>query len=416
VIEVLRVGESASFCYRALATESKQKMVKTRAQRIKRMSVVDALCIRSQISVKSARYCKTVSKHLAKLQLAESGKNSSLVVCPSMGKTMKLYSMDAKRCKLSLLSTIDPSQRTPEVFMYMISSYNGIICCVNMIYDEDVENKFCDLQIWICNPITKETLLLPQGTPSFEFEPSIGVAYGSDVSDYKVYRIFCTGKIIPEERGPAEGFYVQEGRFFTKYGHSLAYECEVYSSSTGSWKNIGTVPCLPMSCSLRPYRRTGHIFVGGKVYWLVSLDAPGKILSVDLEGKFEVINLPAYADGLREDEQITEASHLINLKGSLGLLVLHPENMDVWVWKHDGERYSWVFQFKDVVPIKDDELILAVTALDNKIICVNETHWRIYDMETEKWKRRKSPRTGFRNPVVLPFTESVLPCNGGVKQ
>ncbi|XP_010488047.1 PREDICTED: F-box protein At5g07610-like [Camelina sativa] len=384
-------------------------MVKTCSQRIKPMSAVDAVDLRSRVSVKSIRYCKTISKYLAELQLSESRKNPSLVVCPTMETTMKLYSMDARSFRRSLLNTIDPSQRSHEESMYMISSSNGIICCVNTICDEDVENKFCHLQIWICNPCTRETLLLPQGRPSFGIEPSVGVAYGSDISDYRIFRIFCVRKEIPKEKVTVKGYYFREGQVV----YALAFECEVYSSNNGSWKNIGSVPCVPMCSGLRPYR-TGHIFVGGKIYWLVSLDEPGEILSVDLEGRFEVINLPEYKDVINEEDKITEATHLIIFQGSLALLVLHPSEMDIWVWKDDGDKYSWDLVLTIKTPIRDEELVLSVTSLKNNIICVTETHWRIYDVETKIWRKRRGPRTGFRNPAVFPFTESILPCNGGV--
>ncbi|EOA30775.1 hypothetical protein CARUB_v10013919mg [Capsella rubella] len=386
-------------------------MIKTRSQRIKRMNVVDAIDVRSQVSVKSTRYCKKLSKYLAELQLAESKKNPSFILCPTMGPAMKLYLMDARSFRRSLLNTIDPSQKSHEESMYMVSSYNGLICCVNEICDEDVQNKFCDLQIWICNPCTRETLLLPQGRPSFGFVPSVGVAYGSDISDYRIFRIFCIRKKIPIEKVTVKGYYYQEGEVV----YTLAYECEVYSSSNGSWKNIGPVPCFPMRSAVRPFR-SGHIFVGGKIYWLASLDEPGEILSVDLEGKFEVINLPEYPDGIHGEETITDATYLMNLQGSLSLFVLHPSYMDIWVWKHDGEKYSWDPLLTEKTPIKDEELVITVSSLKNKIICLTDTQWRVYDMGTKKWKKIRSPSTGFRNPAVFPFTESIRPCNGGVGQ
>ncbi|CAH8261214.1 unnamed protein product [Arabidopsis lyrata] len=388
--------------------------------RAERWNVVDEedvfMDILSRVSVKSIWSLKTLSKHwhgsisttyFCKLQLAHSRKNPSFIVCPTLETSMKLYSMDSRSFELSPLNTIDPSERSHGVSLYMISSFNGLICCVNVIFDEDVESKFFDLQIWICNPCTGETLLLPQGRPSFECEPCVGVAYSSNTSDYRIFRIFCTGKKIPEERESVEGYYVREG---------YAYECEMFSSSTGSWKNIGLVPCVPMDCGLRPYK-TGHICVEGKVYWLVSLDEPGKILSVNLEGRFKVINLPEYEANQKGEDKITEGTHLINLKGSLALLVLHPGSMDIWLLKDNGETYSWVPVplLKYHIRIKDDELVLTVTSLKNKIICVTETHWHIYNVDTGKWKKIRGPRTGFGYPAVFPFTESILPCKGGVK-
>ncbi|XP_010508647.1 PREDICTED: F-box protein At5g07610-like [Camelina sativa] len=399
----------------------KQPLELSRAEKTDTWKVVDVedlfMAILSRVSAKSLLSFKTLSKHwygslgtkyFYELQLEQSRKNPTFIVCPAMEAAMKLYLMDAKSFNRSLLNTIDPSQRSHEDFMYMISSFNGLICCVNLFCDEDVESKFCDLQIWICNPCTRETLLLPQGRPSFDFVPSVGVAYGSDISDYRIFRIFCVGKKIPEERRGVMGYCFRDGRIIPEYRYALAYECEVYSSSNGSWQNIGSVPCVPMRSGLSPFR-TAHIFVGGKIYWLVSLDEPGEILSVDLEGRFQVLNLPEYEDVINEEDKITEATYLIIFQGSLGLLVLHPGKMDIWVLKD-----NWVLEFRIDTPIRDEELVCSVTVLKNKIICVTETHWRIYDVETKIWRKRRGPRTGFWNPAVFPFTESILPCNGGV--
>ncbi|XP_010517689.1 PREDICTED: putative F-box protein At3g10430 [Camelina sativa] len=378
----------------------KQPLQLSRAEKTDTWKIVDVevifMEILSRVSAKSLSSFKTLSKHwyessgtkyFYELQLEKSRKNSSFIVCPIMESAMKLYLRDAKSFKPSLLNTIDPSQRSQEDFMYMISSFNGLICCVNLFCDEDVESKFCDLQIWICNPCTRETLLLPQGTPSFDFVPSVGVAYDSDICDYRIFRVFCA-----------------------RVGY---YFCEVYSSKNGSWKIIGSVPRLPMRSGLRPFR-TGHIFVGGKIYWLVSLDEPGEILSVDLEGRFDVMNLPKYSDDLNDENKITEATHLLIFQGSLALFVLHPGQMDIWVWKDNGEKYSWDLVLAIDTPIRDEELVLSVTSLKNKLVCVNETHWRIYDVETKIWRKIRGPRTGFCNPAIFPFTESILPCNGGV--
>ncbi|KAF2572859.1 hypothetical protein F2Q70_00002363 [Brassica cretica] len=180
--------------------------------------------------------------------------------------------------------------------MHMIASFNGLVCCINQLSDEHE----VDYQIWICNPSTEETLLLPQGRPSVWTEPSIGVAYGPDISEYKIFRIFCVGK-----RNAGKGDYL--------------YECEVYSSSTGAWRSIGPVLHLPMYVCFSPHR-SDHVFAGGKIYWLVSLEDPaGIMLSVDMEENFEVMELPYYSTDLRDEDRITVATYLINLGGSLSL-------------------------------------------------------------------------------------------------
>ncbi|CAA7030689.1 unnamed protein product [Microthlaspi erraticum] len=179
---------------------------------------------------------------------------------------MKVYSMKLENFRFSYVNTIDPPKRSQPDYMYTIALFNGFICYINCLtdIDEEVGNMYYDLQIWIVNPDMGESLLLPQRkTPSFGYVLNVGVAYLR--SDYKVFLIFCAGKDLKDYR----------------------FECEVYSSSTSSWRNIGTMHCVPMGI-LTPFK-SHYVFVGGKIYWLSSLDAPGKILSLDWEGRFKVI-------------------------------------------------------------------------------------------------------------------------------
>ncbi|VVB01579.1 unnamed protein product [Arabis nemorensis] len=160
--------------------------------------------ILSRLSVRDIRSLKTVShrsistKYFAQQQITHSRKKPSYISCPGMDKTMDLFLLRPGSLKLMNLTSLNPPEKGDNGDLYMISSFNGLICCIYRIYDKTVGSKFRDLQIWICNPSTGETLPLPQGTPSFGVEPSVGVAYGSDISDYRVFRIFCVSKKVSE--------------------------------------------------------------------------------------------------------------------------------------------------------------------------------------------------------------------------
>ncbi|KAJ0242723.1 hypothetical protein HA466_0206510 [Hirschfeldia incana] len=384
-------------------------MVETRAQHRKRVtwhkveSTGDVFRdILSRLSVRSIRSVKSVNRYwhgsvsnksFTTKHLAQSRKKqpSSYIACPRVDKAMKLYLLKPGgkgKFNFRHRATFDPPGRSSaDHYMHMISSFNGLVCCINQLSDECEE----DYQIWICNPSTEETLLLPQGRPSSWTEPSIGVAYGPDISDYKIFRIFSVG-----EKNAGEG--------------DLVYECEVYSSSTGAWRSIGSVLHLPMYACFSPHR-SGHVFAGGKIYWLVSLEDPGLILSVDMEERFGVIELPHYSTDLREEEGITVGTYLINLGGSLSLVVLHEDYFDIWVWKET----SWVLVTTDYFPFLDDEIVLFVTSSEKEILCVTGSHLWTYHFNTRKWKRKGRSPTRFVNPAVFPFTESLLPCNGGVR-
>lgn len=371
-------------------------MVETRAQHRKRVtwhkveSAGDVFRhILSRLSVKSIRTAKTVnrywhgsvsSKSFATEQLAQSRnkKPSSYIACPRVDSAMKLYLLKPGKSKFSFRhhATVDPPGRTVDHhYMHMISSFNGLVCCINQLSDECEE----DYQIWICNPSTEETLLLPRGRPSLWTEPSIGVAYGPDVSEYKIFRIFSVGE--------------------------KTYECEVYSSGTGAWRSIGSVLHLPMYACFSPHR-SGHVFAGGKIYWLVSLEDPGLILSVDMEERFEVMELPHYPKGLREEDRITICTYLIDLGGSLSLVVLHGEYFDIWEWK----EASWELEERDELPDMDYEIVSSVTSSEKEILFVTGSDLWTYHLNIRKWKRRDRPPTRSIYPATFPFTESLLPC------
>ncbi|CAN8268921.1 unnamed protein product [Cochlearia groenlandica] len=363
--------------------------------------------ILSHLSVSSIRSFKTVNKYwyesvssklFAKKHLAQSRANPSYIACPIIGSPMDLYTMKPGSFKLDFLTSLNPYKRCQTEYMYMISSFNGLICCINHIFDRNKYDGVLDIQVWISNPSTREILFLPQGSPSFNFEPSIGVAYGSDVSDYKVFRVFCAVKKTPKEGGSEEVSFV--------------HECEVYSSTTGAWENIGPVPCVPMYSCFSPFR-SRHVFAEGRVCWLSSLKGKGKILSVDLSGRCEELRLPLYDKKYfpKEEDGITFATFLINLQGALAVVILHPQNMDVWVRNEAfGDDHGWQNVRVDFIQFQDLEIVIAVTSLKNQILFMTATHWWSYDMDTATWTKQRGRFNKFLNPSVFPFTESILPC------
>ncbi|KAJ4894148.1 F-box family protein-related [Raphanus sativus] len=378
-------------------------MVETRAQHRRRVTWDGVESDRgvfsdilSRLSVRSIRSVKTVNKywygsvrdkHFATMHLAQSRKKPTYIACPRVDNAMNLYLLKPGKFKFQHHATVDPPGRSADHHMHMIASFNGLVCCINQLSDE----YEVDYQIWICNPSTEQTLLLPQGRPSFWTEPSIGVAYGPDISEYKIFRIFSDG-----EKNAGEGLLV---------------ECEVYSSITGAWRrSIGSVPHLPMYNYFIPHR-SGHVFVGGKIYWLVSLEDPGLILSVDMEERFEVMELPHYPKGLREEDRITICTYLIDLGGSLSLVVLHGEYFDIWEWK----EASWELEERDELPDMDYEIVSSVTSSEKEILFVTGSDLWTYHLNIRKWKRRDRPPTRSIYPATFPFTESLLPCNGGVR-
>ncbi|CAN8270293.1 unnamed protein product [Cochlearia groenlandica] len=362
-------------------------------------------CICSFKLVSKFWYGMIREKYFAKRQVTQSRENPTFLTCPTKDPIMTLYSMKAEGYELRKLNTINAAERCQGRghghYMFMISSFNGLICCINHMGD----NKSLDLQIWICNPCTGETLVLPKGTPSYGVEPSFGVTYASDTSDYKVFRIFGTGKKLPEQTVPTV-FGFGKGRFFTGNWYAMNYECEVYSSITRSWKKIGPVHRAPMHFGENPQRWT-HAFAGGKLFWLVSVDV---ILSMDSSGNCEDVRLPHY------DHKLTnlDCIFLTVLQGSLSLVIvrLDYKTIDVWVWEEEKKDWSKL-RTGDGIPIPFHGNVLAVTTLKSQILFVTDTFYWKYDVDTGEWETKAGP-PGIANPSVLPFTESLLRCKGGM--
>ena len=95
----------------------------------------------------------------------------------------------------------------------------------------------------------------------------------------------------------------------------ISYQCEEYSSSSGSWKRIGCVAHSPMSWR--------HVSINGTVYWFITSSEkealyPSSILAVDMEETFRTIDLP---------KLVPEYSFLVELEGCLSLIALHVDNV-----------------------------------------------------------------------------------------
>ena len=345
----------------------------------------------SRVPVKSLLVSKSVSKHwhrliqspaFINLQLHWSLEKPNYIIYPYMDEVVNLYLMKGNGEIIEMI-TLPGCENLPP--LSLICSRNGLICCINypLVPDSDDEVYLIDFEIRICNPATREVYLLPQGSPSKK-KISIGVAFGPKPWEYKVFRFF----------------------HFKSEAEDTRLECEIYSSSTGSWRGIGVVQHCPMDYEHCPLG-SNHIFVNGKVYWFVSSeeddDIPGFILSVDMEENFRIINLP---------EEVTQHSSLVDLEGCLSLVAVYDEDeiVDVWVLD-DSNEPNWKKKRSDYVPFSSNECIDSVAALKNEIFFITTDHYLIYNLDDGTWTELDLADDFERNlPVVFPYTESLLPC------
>ncbi|KAL7101932.1 hypothetical protein ACP275_08G087000 [Erythranthe tilingii] len=185
------------------------------------------------------------------------------------------------------------------------------------------------LLIW--NPATRQAkklpppYLLPQGTWPSCF--SHGIGYDESTDDYKVVNI-------------------------SKYLKPYHYQTHIYSSRTGSWKNIR----FPENCFLEFFASYGK-FVNGRLHWMVyKEDANNEnrdIVSFDLvEERYKFVG------GLQNLPIIGTELNLTDLSGYLSLIssteargINGTFKINIWVMMKYGEPQSWakIWKLEDSV-------------------------------------------------------------------
>ncbi|EOY12567.1 F-box family protein-related, putative isoform 2 [Theobroma cacao] len=356
--------------------------------------------ILSRLPVKSLLACKSVCKHWCQLissqafidlQLLWSKNHSIYIVYPYMDMMMTLYLMKdgdeiTKRITFPYCDNLSP--------LAIICSFDGLLCCINYTWKVDsgmIVEDVTDLEIRICNPVTRKALLLPKGSASEE-KPSIGVAFGPQINEYKIFRFFCAKRISLAKR----------------QSRANRRQCEVYSSSTGSWSVIGRVPYCPMQSSHSPLG-SNHVFVNGKIYWFIASDedhmTPGSILTVDIDENFGTIELP---------KEVTEHSYLVDLEGCLSLVAVYDEDEIVNIWiLEDKDKPKWELKCSDPVPFSNDECVEFVVARENEIFFITSNHYYIYELDQRFWRELDLNDTSEKKfPVAVAYTESLLSCDG----
>ncbi|CAI9264573.1 unnamed protein product [Lactuca saligna] len=266
----------------------------------------------------------------------------------------------------------------------LISSFNGLICCISNVR---TYRMFHDIELRICNPATREVVILPNSHMSV-YMPVFGVLYSTR---YHIYKIF---------------------KFFGDPIHFEIYysQCEVYSSETGKWELLGRVPKHPVMKPMRTLA-SNHVCINEKLYWFVAyddeFDIPSSILMVDMNCNFKEIPLPAEAEVLV----------LIELLGRL--CFLDWIDGDFYIWLYDEKKGSW--DLEDIPPFPGDWLEVdhfdSVVAHKYEILFVYRDvtglrHEIVYDVLYETWKDFQIAEDDRYKPIaVFPFFETLLPCS-----
>ncbi|CAH1444700.1 unnamed protein product [Lactuca virosa] len=209
---------------------------------------------------------------------------------------------------LNLTSIFQKSQ------IKLVGSVNGLLCLWQ--YAPESDNTY------ICNPITREYMILPRQQ---YYRESIAIivycfGVGSLTREYKVIRIFQGN--IPHDP--------------TSKSRPSLVEAEVYTLGTGEWRSLGHAPYL-----LKGFHGP---FLNGHAHWIVvDEDSPEKLCAFDFDNEtFELF--PSPPSEARDKSWIYKSVGV--LKGCLCQCDTYDSKFTVWVMKEYGIKKSW---YKELV-------------------------------------------------------------------
>ncbi|CAI9764068.1 unnamed protein product [Fraxinus pennsylvanica] len=195
----------------------------------------------------------------------------------------------------------------------LVGSVNGFVCFRNFDLIKD--------QLYVCNPITREYVILPVLEWSAVYSTPVASGFGvSTISDqYKVVK------------------FLHKHEFYTTIGARSKItksECSVYTIGTDSWRNIGGVP---IACEY-VYSDVGTFF-NGSLHWMIKELEGSKLISCfNLEEEsFQSFPTPFHVE---ENKKTSYDLGVIS-----GCLCLSDNNSDfdfvIWVMKDYGVEKSW---------------------------------------------------------------------------
>ncbi|PWA75299.1 F-box domain-containing protein [Artemisia annua] len=163
------------------------------------------LDILSRLPVKSMAYSKCVCKNWRNLVLKCWSPECLLIYCyecVDIGThpgTLKLTEIEGKHNQNRLLRDPFMGIRIADLFpgslVFVVGSVNGLICLWKLGDDGDEGDNTC-----ICNPITKEYMILPKQRFSVESYMDLSCGFGVSLAgEHKVIRILCQSKTLKVE-------------------------------------------------------------------------------------------------------------------------------------------------------------------------------------------------------------------------
>ncbi|KAJ9551812.1 hypothetical protein OSB04_015857 [Centaurea solstitialis] len=207
----------------------------------------------------------------------------------------------------------------PKSRIRLMGSVNGLICLWQYF-----PNKLTLNDTYICNPITREYIILPrQDFPRDRFGL---VLYGFGVSslsgEYKVVRAFQR-EMLPNAKNPSQ---------------LSLLEAEVYTLGTCQWRSLGPVPVTYRINALQEFYGP---FLNNHCHWIIpdSEAAHHKICTFDLHKEtFQLFPSPPLES---IEENRCHHQGLAILKGCLCKHDTYDSKLIIWVMKEYGIKNSW---------------------------------------------------------------------------
>ncbi|CAI9303939.1 unnamed protein product [Lactuca saligna] len=197
-----------------------------------------------------------------------------------------------------------------ESQIHPVGSVDGLLC----LWQFGTEND----NTYICNPITREYMILPNQQSHREYFAIVMCCFGvgSLKNEYKVIRIFQGD--IPTNPNSSSPPILLEG--------------EIYTIGTGLWRNLSIIPYWISNFN--------GIFLNGHAHWIViDQDSPEKLCAFDFDKEtFELFPSPPVE--IVEESRIHFYS-LAVLKGCLCQSDTFDSQFTIWVMKEYGIKKSW---------------------------------------------------------------------------
>lgn len=197
-----------------------------------------------------------------------------------------------------------------------VGSIDGLVCL--MEYGNESDNTY------ICNPVTREYMMLPRHSFLVDDNDSVvsGFGVGLVTGYYKVIRTF----LMHFRANPNP-----------KISRPDLIEAEVYTLGTGKWRRLGHVP----------YRLDGRQapsisgpYLNGHAHWIVrDENCPEKICAFNFDNEtFKLFPSPPF-DATKERWINLRSMGVLN--GCLSQCDSSNNDVTIWVMKEYGIKKSW---------------------------------------------------------------------------